>query len=86
MKLKFNVSGMTCTACSARVEKVTAAIDGVLKCEVNLLTGAMVVDADRIEVAEAVSNAVRAAGYEAVQAGHGQRQIRSHALQPPQGL
>lgn len=66
MKLKFNVSGMTCTACSARVEKVTAATDGVLKCEVNLLTGSMVVDADRIEVAEAVSNAVRAAGYEAV--------------------
>ena len=35
MKLKFNVTGMTCAACSARVEKVTAAVPGVEKVEVN---------------------------------------------------
>lgn len=66
MKLKFNVSGMTCAACSARVEKVTAAVDGVEKCEVNLLAGTMTVDARRPEAADAISKAVHAAGYEAV--------------------
>ena len=34
MKLKFNVTGMTCAACSARVEKVTNAVPGVEKAEV----------------------------------------------------
>ena len=41
MKLKFKVTGMTCAACSARVEKVTAAVPGVNKVEVNLLAGTM---------------------------------------------
>ena len=39
MKLQFNVTGMTCAACSARVEKVSAAVAGVEKAEVNLLKG-----------------------------------------------
>jgi len=34
MKLKFQVQGMTCAACSARVEKVTGAVPGVEKAEV----------------------------------------------------
>ena len=41
VKLKFNVTGMTCAACSARVEKVTNAVPGVEKAEVNLLAGTM---------------------------------------------
>ena len=45
MKLKFNVTGMTCAACSARVEKVTNAVPGVEKAEVNLLAGTMQVEA-----------------------------------------
>ena len=47
MKLKFNVTGMTCAACSARVEKVTGAVAGVEKAEVNLLAGTMQVEATR---------------------------------------
>ena len=43
MKLTFTVTGMTCAACSARVEKVTSAVPGVEKAEVNLLSGTMVV-------------------------------------------
>ena len=39
MKIKFQISGMTCAACSARVEKVSAAVHGVEKAEVNLLKG-----------------------------------------------
>ncbi len=63
MKLKFKVTGMTCAACSARVEKVTAAIEGVSKSEVNLLAGSLVVETDNDSVTSAVIAAVEKAGY-----------------------
>ena len=66
MKLKFTVTGMTCAACSARVEKVTSAVDGVEKAEVNLLAGTMQVEAASQDVAEAVIRAVENAGYHAM--------------------
>ena len=62
MKLKFNVTGMTCAACSARVEKVTSAVSGVEKAEVNLLAGTMQVEAAE-DVSSAVIAAVTKAGY-----------------------
>ena len=62
MKLKFHVTGMTCAACSARVEKVTAAVPGVNKVEVNLLAGKMSVEAD-MDVSAAIEKAVVDAGY-----------------------
>ena len=49
MRIKFNVTGMTCAACSARVEKVTKAVPGVRKVEVNLLGGTMMVEAESEE-------------------------------------
>jgi len=63
MKLKFNVTGMTCAACSARVEKVTNAVSGVEKAEVNLLGGTMQVEAKSAEVTNAIIQAVSDAGY-----------------------
>ena len=65
MKLKFQVTGMTCAACSARVEKVTSAIDGVEKAEVNLLAGTMEVTAQNPEISEEIIRAVEKAGYQA---------------------
>lgn len=65
MKLKFTVTGMTCAACSARVEKVTNGVEGVDKAEVNLLAGSMVVETDHPEVSGAIIQAVRNAGYDA---------------------
>ncbi len=62
MKLKFNVTGMTCAACSARVEKVTRAVAGVEKAEVNLLAGTMQVEAGE-DVSAAIITAVTKAGY-----------------------
>jgi len=62
MKLKFNVTGMTCAACSARVEKVTNAVPGVNKAEVNLLAGTMQVEASE-DVSSAIIAAVTKAGY-----------------------
>ena len=62
MKLKFKVTGMTCAACSARVEKVTKAVAGVENAEVNLLAGTMQVEAAE-DVSAAVIQAVTKAGY-----------------------
>ena len=68
MKLKFNVTGMTCAACSARVEKVTKAVSGVESCEVNLLAGTMVAEA--VEGAkDAIIQAITDAGYGASMEG-----------------
>ena len=69
MKLKFNVTGMTCAACSARVEKVTTAVDGVSKAEVNLLKGTMTVEADSENVSDAIVLAIQRAGYGALPQG-----------------
>ena len=68
MILKFNVTGMTCAACSARVEKVSRAVPGVQKADVNLLAGTMVVSADT-DVSAAVIQAVQKAGYNAALQG-----------------
>ena len=69
MKLKFTVTGMTCAACSARVEKVTRQVPGVEKVEVNLLGGAMTVEAASDSVVEPIIAAVTKAGYGASIAG-----------------
>ena len=63
MKLKFKVTGMTCAACSARVEKVTGKVLGVEKAEVNLLAGSMTVDAPDDTVVASIIKAVSDAGY-----------------------
>ena len=65
MKLKFNVTGMTCAACSARVEKVTSNVPGVEKAEVNLLAGTMVVESENADVTPAIITAIQNAGYNA---------------------
>lgn len=58
---QYNVTGMSCAACSARVEKAVAQIDGVESCSVSLLTNSMGVTGD--VSAEIVIAAVEAAGY-----------------------
>ena len=63
MKMKFHVTGMTCAACSARVEKVVSQVPGVEAVEVNLLAGTMVAQAPEEQVSEAIVKAVRDAGY-----------------------
>ncbi len=65
--VRYTVTGMSCAACSARVEKAVSHIDGVTGCAVNLLTGDMRVSGDAS--AEAVIAAVEKAGYGASLAG-----------------
>ena len=68
MRIKFNITGMTCAACSARVEKVTAGVEGVEKAEVNLLAGTMVVEAAEESVTENIISAIPTAGFGAARA------------------
>ena len=42
----YNIVGMSCAACSARVEKAVSALRGVKNCKVNLLTNSMTVEGD----------------------------------------
>ena len=58
---KFKVTGMSCAACSARVERAVGGLSGVESCAVNLLTGDMTVTGS-VTRAE-VRDAVEAAGY-----------------------
>ena len=65
MKLTFTVTGMTCAACSSRVEKVTRAVPGVTQADVNLLAGSMQAEVTDTSVVAAVEAAVEKAGYHA---------------------
>lgn len=60
---KFNVTGMTCAACSAHVEKAVAAVEGVSEVTVSLLTNSMSVQYDAPASAQAICQAVQMAGY-----------------------
>ncbi len=77
MKLKYQVTGMTCAACSARVEKVTSQVEGVEKCEVNLLAGSMVVEAADDAVTGKIAKAVADAGYALVVPGEKKTQPKA---------
>ena len=61
MKYTFDVSGMSCSACSARVEKAVSKIDGVSSCNVNLLANSMTVSGD--VTSDEIITAVEKAGY-----------------------
>lgn len=64
MKKKFDVTGMTCSACSAHVEKAVAKVDGVNKVAVSLLTNSMTVEFDESKTTQdAIVSAVVKAGY-----------------------
>ena len=67
---QYNVTGMSCAACSARVEKAVSQLDGVESCSVSLLTNSMGVTGD--VSAENVIAAVEAAGYGASIKGNDQ--------------
>ena len=64
---KYTVTGMSCAACSARVEKAVSSLDGVTSCSVNLLTNSMTVEGNANE--DIIINAVENAGYSAFRQG-----------------
>ncbi len=65
---KYNITGMSCAACSARVEKAVSKVVGVKSCSVNLLTNSMSVEGQASD--EAIVAAVEKAGYGASPEGN----------------
>lgn len=63
MKQVFTVTGMTCAACSARVERAAKAVPGVVDAQVNLLGGTMSVEITSQDAVEDIISSVQAAGY-----------------------
>lgn len=60
---QYNVNGMSCAACSARVEKAVSKLEGVTSCSVSLLTNSMSVEGTASD--DEIIKAVSAAGYSA---------------------
>ncbi len=72
MMKKFNVTGMSCAACSSRVEKAVSKVEGVQSCSVSLLTNSMGVEGSASD--ESIIAAVEKAGYGASVAGAEKKQ------------
>ena len=68
---QYNVTGMSCAACSARVEKAVGKVPGVTSCSVSLLTNSMGVEGD--VPPEQIIAAVEQAGYGASEKGAGEK-------------
>ena len=64
---QYDVTGMSCAACSARVEKAVSQVPGVTACSVSLLTNSMGVEGTASP--EAIVKAVEEAGYGAAEKG-----------------
>ncbi len=64
---KFDIEGMSCAACSMRVEKAVSALEKVKSCQVNLLTNSMTVEGEVTE--QEIIFAVEKAGYKAFPQG-----------------
>ena len=83
MRQKYDVTGMTCAACAARVEKGVKALPGVEQVSVNLLKNSMTVEYDPKAVdAERIIGAVEKAGYGAALAGRGSKAQAEAQVQP----
>lgn len=66
-KQKFDITGMSCAACSARIDKAVSALEGVHTVSVNLLKNNMTVEYDEERLSSSgIANAVEKAGYGAI--------------------
>ncbi len=63
MERKMQITGMTCAACSARVEKAVRSVDGIYDVQVNLLTGTLTYKTKNDNDTALVSDAITKAGY-----------------------
>ena len=70
MDKKYNITGMSCAACSAHIEKSVGKLDGVEQVSVNLLQNSMNVSYDENKVSsDEIIKAVKSGGYGAFEAG-----------------
>lgn len=82
---KFNVTGMTCAACSAHVEKAVARLAGVKSVAVNLLRGFMTVECEQSVTDEQIIAAVVHAGYGAQSKDEGAQKKATESTQEASG-
>ena len=75
---QYDVTGMSCAACSARVEKAVNGVEGVTSCAVSLLTNSMGVEGD--VAPDKIIQAVEAAGYGCREKGAAQKKV-DHAAE-----
>lgn len=73
---QYNVTGMSCASCVARVEKAVNKVNGVTSCSVNLLTNSMLVDGD-VKSSDVIS-AVEKAGYGASLKGNSSKENKTN--------
>ena len=78
---RYNVGGMSCAACSARVEKAVSSLEGVTACSVSLLTNSMTVEGSA--GADAIIRAVEKAGYTAAAQAQPNMQKSPVNITPP---
>ncbi|MEG2500855.1 MAG: cation transporter, partial [Oscillospiraceae bacterium] len=64
-KIKFNIQGMSCSACSTHIEKAIGSLQGVQSVYVSLLTNSMTVSFNAPQTTETLIDAVHKAGYSA---------------------
>ncbi len=81
---KFDITGMSCAACSARIEKAVSAIEGVEKCSVNLLTNSMTVETS-LE-SDVIIHAVENAGYGATESGKNSEKSKNNIKKKDDGF
>ena len=74
---KFVITGMTCAACAAHVERAAASVPGVHSASVNLMLGSLVCDHDESAAPEAIIAAVQAAGYGAAPESAARRDLHA---------
>lgn len=85
MKQKFDVTGMTCSACQAHVEKAAAKVPGVTQATVNLLQNNMTVEYDDTSVTpQSIIQAVEDAGYGAVLHAKDTGNVKAEPVNPAQ--
>ena len=77
---KFDVTGMTCAACSAHVEKAVKSVAGVQRVSVSLLTNSMLVDFVSPATTAEIENAVSKAGYGAKAASGEEKKAAKETL------
>ena len=83
---KFDVSGMTCAACQAHVDRAVSKLGGVQSVAVNLLAGSMLVDYDPAQVSpDDICTAVDRAGYSASPISTGADAVQSGSAQARSG-
>ena len=79
MKQQYQITGMTCSACAAHVEKAARAVPGVTEAQVNLLANQLVCQQDSAEISAQVVAAVQKAGYGAAVPGQAGQQTEDPA-------